>query len=155
MVPKTEPEAAQKGYNVTPAVKFTLAASGLFLLSGLTVGILKYHGIMKNPDHRAHPYIDIAHRASFLYSFAALVMAELLKYSPYPDSVQLVITGVPLFFFAAAIGRYTWLGLDGKVVQQFSHRNFNTTWGMYLLIAGELDGIGVIVWGFISSQLLG
>lgn len=136
------------------AVKLTLAASGIFLFVGLIGGILKYRGIMTTPGHRAHPYIDIAHRASLLYSFAALVMAALLIFSPYPDSVQLVITGVPLFFFAAAIARYYRFGLEGKITNQFEERNFHTTWGMLLLIVGELGGVGAIVWGFISSQFL-
>lgn len=64
------------------AVKVTLAASGIFLFVGLVGGILKYRGIMTSPNHRAHPYIDIAHRAALLYSFAALVMAALLTFSP-------------------------------------------------------------------------
>lgn len=134
------------------AVRLTLAASGIFLFVGLIGGILKYRGIMTSPDHRAHPYIDIAHRASLLYSFAALVMAALLNFSPYPDRVQLLITGVPLFFFAVAIARYYRLGLEGKVTNQFQERNFTTTWGMLLLIVGELGGVGAIVWGFISTQ---
>ena len=137
------------------AVKATLAASGIFLLVGMVGGILKYREIMTSPNHRAHPYIDIAHRASLLYSFAALVMAALLTFSPYSDNVQLLITGVPLFFFAVAIGQYYRLGLAGKVTNQFKERNFNTTWGMLLLIIGELGGVGAIVWGFISTQFLG
>ncbi len=134
------------------AIKITLAASGLFLVVGLIGGILKYHGIMTSPNHRAHPYIDIAHRAALLYSFAALVMAELLKYSPYSESVQLVITSVPLFFFAVAIAQYFKLGLTRETTNQFKKRNLTTTWGMYALIAGELGGVGAIVWGFIVTQ---
>lgn len=137
------------------AVKLTLAASGIFLFVGMVGGILKYHGIMTSRNHRAHPYIDIAHRASLLYSFAALVMATLLYFSPYSETVQLVITGVPLFFFAVAIAQYYRLGLEGKVTNQFKTRNFTTTWGMLLLIVGELGGVGAIVWGFIKTQLLG
>lgn len=137
------------------AVKLTLAASGIFLVVGLVGGILKYRGIMTNANHRAHPYIDIAHRASLLYSFAALVMAALLYFSPYSLEVQLVITGVPLFFFAVAIAQYFRLGLEAKVTNQFKARNFNTTWGMLLLIVGELGGVAVIVWGFLSTQLVG
>lgn len=137
------------------AVKLTLAASGLFLLVGMIGGILKYHGIMTSPNHRAPPYIDVAHRASLLYSFAALVMAALLYFSPYSLPVQLVITGVPLFFFAAAIAQYFRLGLAGEATNQFRERNFNTTWGMLFLIIGELGGVGAIVWGFITTQLMG
>jgi hypothetical protein len=140
---------------VNSAVKLTLAASGIFLFVGMVGGVLKYHGIMTSRNHRAHPYIDIAHRASLLYSFAALVMAALLYFSPYSEPVQLVITGVPLFFFATAIAQYYRLGLEGKVTNQFKERNFTTTWGMLLLIVGELGGVGAIVWGFIATQLLG
>lgn len=137
------------------AVTLTLAASGIFLFVGLIGGILKYRGIMTSPDHRAHPFIDMAHRASFLYSFAALVMATLLEFSPYSETVQVIIAGVPLFFFAVAIARYFQLGLEGKVTNQFRTRTVNTTWGMGLLIVGELGGVGAIVWGFIATQCLG
>jgi hypothetical protein len=136
------------------AIKITLAASGIFLFVGMIGGIMKYRGIMSSPDHRAQPYIDMAHRASFIYSIAALVMAELLKYSPYSEQVQLVITGVPLFFFAVAIGQYFKLGIENKVTNQFKEHNFQTTWGMLFLIIGELGGVGAIVWGFISTQFI-
>lgn len=137
------------------AVKLTLAAAGLFLLAGMAGGVLKYRGIMRSASHRAHPYIDIAHRAALLYSFAALVMAALLWFSPYPLPVQLAITLTPLAFFAIAIAQYFRLGLQGQVTNQFRERNFNTTWGMWLLIVGEIGGVAAIVWGFISTQLLG
>ncbi|MCX5849695.1 MAG: hypothetical protein NTW65_09615 [Deltaproteobacteria bacterium] len=137
------------------AIKMTLAASGIFLLVGMLGGILKYRAIMKSPQHKAPLYIDMAHRTAFLYSFAALVMAELLKFSPYSEKVQLVISGVPLLFFAVAIGEYFKLGLQNKITNQFEERNFNTTWGMLFLIIGELGGVGAIVWGFISTQFLG
>jgi hypothetical protein len=136
------------------AIKITLAASGIFLFVGLLLGVLKYRGIMRSPEHCAPVYIDIAHRAALLYSFAALVMAELLKYSPYSEPVQLLITGAPLLFFAIAIAQYTKLGLQNKTDNQFKERNFNTTWGIWLLIVAEVGGVGAIVWGFISTQFL-
>ena len=136
------------------SVKLTLAASGVFLLAGLFGGVMKYHGIMTRPGHRAHPYIDIAHRAALMYSFTALVMAELLQYSPYSMTVRLWIAAVPLFFFATAIARYFQLGLQGKEKNQFKQRNFLTTWGMALLIVGEVGGVAAIVWGFFSTQII-
>jgi hypothetical protein len=136
------------------AVKITLAASGIFILVGMIGGVLKYRSIMSSPNHKAPRYIDLAHRAPFLYSCAALVMAELLKFSPYSVPVQLVITGVPLFFFAVAIGQYFKLGLENKVTNQFKERNFQTTWGMLFLKIGQLGGVGAIVWGFLSTQLI-
>jgi len=136
------------------AIKITLAASGIFLFAGLLLGVLKYRGIMGSPEHCAPVYIDIAHRAALLYSFAALVMAELLKYSPYSETVQLLITCAPLLFFAIAIAQYTKLGLENTTDNQFKERNFNTTWGIWLLIVAEVGGVGAIVWGFISTQFL-
>jgi hypothetical protein len=139
---------------MTLAVQITLAAAGIFLFAGLLLGVLKYRGIMRSPQHCAPVYIDIAHRAALMYSFAALVMAELLKYSPYSEPVQLLITGAPLLFFAIAIAQYTVLGLANQTDNQFKERNFNTTWGIWLLIVAEVGGVGAIVWGFISTQFL-
>lgn len=139
---------------MTVAVKITLAASGIFLLIGMIGGVLKYRSIMKSPDNKSPRYIDLAHRAPFLYSGAAFVMAELLKYSPYSEPVQLVIAGIPLFFFTLAIAQYFKLGIENKITNQFSERNFQTTWGMVILKIGQLGGVGAIVWGFISSQLI-
>ncbi len=136
------------------AVKLTLLSSGVFLFVGMIGGVLKYRGIMKSPEHKAPYYIDIAHRAALLYSFAALVMAELLKFSPYSTDIQLAITGIPLFFFSISIAQYFKLGIENKVNNQFTERNFMTTTGMQLLILGELGGIGAIVWGFVSTQII-
>lgn len=82
-------------------------------------------------------------------------MAALLNFSPYSTRVQLVISCVPLFFFAVAIAQYYRLGIEGKITNQFEERNFNTTLGMLLLIVGEVGGVGAIVWGFISTQFIG
>lgn len=136
------------------AIKIALAASGIFLLVGMVGGILKHQKIISSPQHKAPAYIDIAHRASMLYSFAALVMAELLRFSPYTDKAQLLISCVPIFCFAASIAQYFKLGLQNKTSNQFREQNFNTTWGMLFLIIGEIGGVGAIVWGFISTQLL-
>ena len=137
------------------AIKITLLASGLFLFVGMLGGILKYRGIMRSPDHCAPVYIDIAHRAALMYSFAALVMAELLRYSPFSDGVQLLSTCAPLLFFAIAIAQYFVLGLANKTDNQFRERNFSTTWGMLLLIVAEVGGVGMLLWGFVATQFLG
>ena len=136
------------------AVKISLAASGLFLFVGMLLGVVKYRAIMRSPAHRAPVYVDIAHRASFLYSFAALVIAELLRYSPYTETVQLAASGVPLAFFALTIAGYSMHGLRDDTDNMFAERNFITTWFMYALIAGEIGGMAVILWGFIKTQLL-
>lgn len=137
------------------AIKISLLASGLFLLTGMLLGVLKYRRIMTSPEHRAPVYVDIAHRASLLYSFASLVIARLLEYSPFPVAVQVLAASIPLFYFAVTILEYTVLGLRNRTENQFSRRNFITTWGMYMLIVGEIGGLSAIVWGFISTQVIG
>lgn len=138
----------------SPAARLALAASGFFLLTGLVTGIWKYRGIMTRQDHRAHVYVDVAHRAALLYSFAALVMMKLVEYSPYSEAVQLWATAVPLFFFAAAIASYVYHGFAEDADNQLRERTFTSTWGMYLLIVGEIGGVAVLFWGFVRTQLL-
>jgi hypothetical protein len=134
------------------AVKISLAAAGLYLLTGMLLGVVKYRRIMTSAEHRAPVYIDIAHRAAFMYSFAALVMAELLRYSPYAERVQLGATGLVLLFFTLTITGYAAHGLRDDTQNIFAERNLTTTWFMYLLIAGEVGGLSVILWGFLSTQ---
>lgn len=136
------------------AIKLSLAASGAFLLAGMLLGVVKYRRIMSSPAHRAPVYIDIAHRAALLYSFAALVIAKLLEYSPYPATAQLFAAGVPILFFAMTIMGYATHGLRDDTENLFAERNFTTTWFMYALIAGEIGGMSVVLWGFISTQFL-
>jgi hypothetical protein len=136
------------------AVKLSLAASGAFLLAGMLLGVVKYRRIMSSPAHRAPTYVDIAHRAALLYSFAALVIARLLEFSPYSERVQLAAAGVPILFFALTITGYAAHGFRDDTENLFAERNFVTTWFMYALIAGEIGGMIVVLWGFLSTQLL-
>jgi uncharacterized membrane protein YpjA len=138
---------------MNPAIKLSIACSGIFLLLGMIAGVIKYRQIMTSPENRASVYISIAHTASFLYSFAALVMAELLRYSPYSLVAQMWMAGIPLVCFALAIGQYFRLGLWNTNDNQFKERNFNTTWGMYFIIVGEIGGIALILWGFFQTQI--
>lgn len=138
---------------LSPAVKLCLSASGFFLMAGLCFGVWKYRHILTSLDHRAPAYVDIAHRAALLYSFAALVMMALVAYSPYSITVQLFATVTPIFFFAAAVASYVWHGIRQDTENQFEQRNFLTTWGMVLLIVGEVGGIGVLLWGFLASEV--
>ncbi|HEU5238671.1 MAG TPA: hypothetical protein VFU37_16185 [Pyrinomonadaceae bacterium] len=137
------------------AVKISLLSSGLFLLLGMLIGIIKYRRMLITPEHVAPVYIDTAHRAALLYSFAMLVIAKLLEYSPYSLAVQLGATGVVLTFLTLTVFGYLAHGLSNKTNNMFRERNFITTWYMYFLIAGEIGGLSIIVWGFVTSQFLG
>ena len=137
------------------AIKISLLSSGLFLLAGMLVGIVKHQRMLKSADHMAPAYIDLAHRAAFLYSFAMLVIAKLLEYSPYSETVQLGAMGLVLVFLSVTIIGYFVTGMMNKTDNLFRNRDFRTTWYVYMLTVGEMTGLAIIVWGFISTQFLG
>ena len=134
------------------AVKITLLFSGFFLLVGMLTGVWKYAKIMSSPEHTAPTYVDIAHRASFFYSFASLVMAKLIEFSPFSLNVQILIVAFPLGFFVLTVIGYIKEGFLNRTENMFTGRNFITTWFMYGLIAGEIGGLLFIIGGFIYTQ---
>ena len=66
-------------------VKIIVLSAGLIFLLALVLGVWKYRQVLISPEHRAHPYVDIAHRAALLYSFAALLVAVFVQLSVWPD----------------------------------------------------------------------
>ena len=136
------------------AIKISLLSSGLFLLAGMLIGILKYQRIMASAEHRAPVYVDIAHRAAFLYSFAMLVIAKLLEFNPYSMKIQVGAVVAVLAFLTLTVLGYLRHGIMDDTDNLFRERNFTTTFYMYLLIIGEVGGLSVILWGFISTQII-
>ena len=133
--------------------RITLLAAGLIFLLALVLGVWKYRQIMAAPDHRAHPYVDIAHRAALLYSYATLLLAAFVELSAWPTWVNLTAAAVVVFFFVAAIGVYIVHGALRDTTNQFEHPTRGSQVSMVLLIVGEIGGFGVILAGFIVGQL--
>jgi len=134
------------------AVKISLLVSGLFLLNGMLTGVWKYAKIMSSENHQAPVYVDIAHRTSFFYCFASLVIARLIEFSPFSDFWQIVIVTFPLSYFILTVIGYMKEGFLNRTDNLFSERNFITTWFMYGLIAGEIGGFALILGGFVYTQ---
>ncbi|WP_156690490.1 hypothetical protein [Mycobacterium sp. Marseille-P9652] len=134
--------------------KVTLLAAGLIFLLALVLGVWKYRQIMTSDDHRAHPYVDIAHRAALLYSFATLLIAAFVELSAWPGWVNLTAALVVIFFFVAAILSYVVHGARRDTTNQFEHPDRGTAVSMGLLIAGEVGGFAVILAGFVAGQLV-
>ncbi|OBA64430.1 hypothetical protein A5647_02305 [Mycobacterium sp. 1100029.7] len=132
--------------------KITLLAAGLIFLLALILGVWKYRQITTSPDHRAHPYVDIAHRAALLYSFATLLLAVFVALSTWPTWVNLTAAMVVVFFFVAAIAAYIEHGARRDTVNQFENPQRGTGLLMALLIVGEIGGFGVVFAGFIAGQ---
>ena len=135
------------------AVKISILFAGLYLLIGMLTGVWKYAAIMKSENHKSSMYIDIAHRNALLFSFACLVIAKLMEFSPFSLVVQLVITLIPLFYFSLTTINQIKEGFSGRTETIFKERNFSTTWFMYGLIAGEIGSISLMVIGFAYTQL--
>ncbi len=134
--------------------KITLLAAGLIFLLALILGVWKYRGMMTSETHLAHPYVDIAHRAALLYSFATLLLAVFVQLSAWAVWVNLTAAGVVVFFFVAAIAAYITHGARRDTVNQFENADGRTALAMTLLIAGEIGGFGVLLAGFVAGQFL-
>lgn len=133
-------------------VAVSILASGIFLMVGLLSGIWKFFGILKSEKGQAHPYVDIAHRAALLYSFASLVLAALVYFSPYSYGVQMGAVLTPIFFFALAIATYLYHGAVKDTENQFQPSSALSNVVMVLLIVGEIGGVAVLIVGFLESQ---
>ncbi len=134
--------------------RITLLAAGLIFLLALFLGVWKYRQITVAPDHRAHPYVDIAHRAALLYSFATLLLAAFVELSAWPTWVNLTAVAVVVFFFVGAIADYIVHGALRDTTNQFEHASRGSHAAMVLLIGGEIGGFGVLLAGFIVGQLV-
>ncbi len=139
---------------MTLAIKISLLCSGLFLLSGMLTGVWKYSHIMKSQNHQAPVYVDIAHRTSFFYSFACLVIAKLMEFSPFSEFWQTIIVIIPISYFILSVIAYIKEGFINRTDNMFRERNFITTWFTYSLIVGEIGGFVLILGGFIYTQFI-
>lgn len=140
---------------MSPAATLALGASGGFLLVGLLTGTWKYRQMMASPDGTAPTYVNVAHRASLLYSFASLVIFQLVRVSPLPGTVDLVAVAAPLAFFAVAVGAYVVHGIRRETDNQFRDPErptlLRTT--MWALIVAEVGGVSVLLVGFLLFVL--
>ncbi|WP_433249725.1 hypothetical protein ACQPYK_02895 [Streptosporangium sp. CA-135522] len=131
-----------------------LLAAGLIFLSALVLGVWKYRQMTVSVEHVAHPYVDMAHRAALLYSFATLLLAVFVELSGWSASVNLVAAGVVILFFVAAIATYVHHGRRRDTDNQLRHPVRGTSAFMVSLIVGEIGGFTVLLAGFVQAQLL-
>ena len=136
--------------------KAVLLAAGLIFIGALLLGVWKYRQMATSPDGRAHPYVDTAHRAALLYSFATLLVATFVELSGWSETVNLVAAFAVVGFFVAAVGTYAYHGITRDTDNQF--REGDRPPGlhpfMWTLIAVELAGFSVLLAGFVSEQIL-
>lgn len=139
-----------------------LLAAGMFFFTGLLTGLWKYLCIARSPTATAPVYVDIAHRSSLMYAFSAILIREFVPYSPLSPAGTLWAVGLPLLFFALAISAYILHGLLRDTDNQFRspHQLGSMTLPgvalhgfMWLLIAAEIGGVAVLLYGFLATLL--
>ncbi|MCB0864335.1 MAG: hypothetical protein KDB58_01360 [Solirubrobacterales bacterium] len=136
--------------------KAVLLAAGLIFLWALLIGVWKYREMAASPEGRAHPYVDVAHRAALLYSFATLLLAVFVELSDFSTLVNTIAAFVPVAFFVTAIASYCVNGARAETDNQF--RDGDEPPGqqpfMWALIAGEIGGVAILIAGFVCGQIL-
>lgn len=137
--------------------KAVLLAAGVMFLLALLLGVWKYRQMASSDNHLAHPYVDTAHRAALLYSFATLLVAAFVQFSGWSEAVDLIAAGVLYFFFAGAVAGYAYHGWRQDTDNQF--RDPTPSAGvvhgyMVALIVGEIAAFSVLMAGFVDGQVL-
>jgi hypothetical protein len=133
-----------------------LGAGAMFLIA-LLLGVWKYRQMATADDHLAHPYVDTAHRAALLYSFATLLVATFVQFSGWSELVDLIAAGVLYFFFVGAIAGYAYHGWRRDTDNQFRDPvpSAGAVHGyMVALIVGEIAAFSVLMAGFVDAQVL-
>lgn len=135
------------------ATAVTVFAAGVIFLLALILGVWKYRQMATSPDHLAHPYVDIAHRAALLYSFATLLVAAFVELSAWPSWVNLTAAMTLVFFFVGAIAIYVVHGAKRDTTNQMENAGSAVHIGMWALIIGEIGGFAVLLAGFVRAWL--
>ena len=140
-----------------PDTKAVLLAAGAMFLVALVLGVWKYRQMATSDDHLAHPYVDVAHRAALLYSFATLLVAAFVQFSGWSTAVNLICAGVLYFFFLGAVMGYSYHGWRRDTDNQFRDPvpSAGAVHGyMAALIVGEIGAFSVLIAGFLDGQVL-
>lgn len=130
-----------------------LALAGGVFCWALGLGVLKYRQILASPQAQAHVYVDIAHRAALLYSFALLLLAVFAELSTWPTVVDVAAGSVVAFFFVAAIASYHWHGVRRDTDNQLRHPGRHLRGFIVALVLGEIGGSAVLIAGFLRAWL--
>jgi hypothetical protein len=130
-----------------------LAAAAMFLWA-LLLGVWKYRQMTTGPEGLAHPYIDTAHRAALLYSFALLLVATFVELSGWSALINLLAAGAMTFYFYAAVAGYALHGWRRDTENQFHPPAPGLNPFMVTLIAAEIGGWLVLIAGFVDAQIV-
>jgi hypothetical protein len=133
--------------------KAVLLADAVMFLVALLLGVWKYRQIAISENHAAHIYVDIAHRAALLYSFALLLIATFVELSGFSELVNLLAAGAMALYFYLAIATYALHGWREDTENQYRNPVKGTHAFMITLIIAEIGGWLVLIAGFLDRQV--
>lgn len=133
------------------AYQVAIIAAGLFFLNGLITGVWKYNQMVESTEGSAHPYVDIAHRTSLLYSFAAILIANFVQISQLSAVVELIATTLLVVYFGLSIAGYMVQGVIKKTENQFKDVSSAIRWFMWTLIVVEICSFVVLFYGVVVA----
>lgn len=133
------------------AYQVAIVSAGVFFLNGLLTGVWKYLQIEASENAQAHPYVDIAHRTSLLYSFAAILIAVFVEISQLSATAELFATLALVVYFGLAIMTYMIQGYLGQTDNQLREITATTRIFMWSLVAAEIGGFLVLFYGVLLA----
>jgi hypothetical protein len=139
--------------DLSASTKAVLVADALMFLVALLLGVWKYREIRASEEHAAHIYVDIAHRAALLYSFALLLVATFVQLSGFSELVNLLAAGAMALYFFMAVGTYVLHGSRKDTDNQWRDPVKGTHAFMFTLIVAEIGGWLVLTAGFLEKQI--
>lgn len=134
--------------------KAVLLFSATMFLWALLLGVWKFSQMTAAENGHAHFYVDTAHRAALLYSFALLLVATFVQLSGWSGAVNMIAAGAMIFYFYAAVASYAVHGWKQDTDNQLRDAIPGTHAMMLSLIVGEIGGWLVLVAGFLDKQVL-
>ncbi|MEZ0148827.1 MAG: hypothetical protein AB9Q19_05850 [Candidatus Reddybacter sp.] len=134
-----------------------ISCAGVFFMSALLTGFWKFSCMMKSSECKAPHYVDIAHRASLMYAYGAILVVVFAYFSVFSSFVNTLATAVLMLFFALAIVKYIVAGRANNTNNQFRDSASPKADQMLLLVVGlcETEGFGVLLSGFALRVLEG
>lgn len=142
------------------SVALAIIAAGVFFLAGLLLGVWKYMQIRASASATAHPYVDVAHRAALMYSFAAILLAKFAEVSQLPATLEWWAVLMPVIYFGYAILTYVIHGAlkdtDNQLRQPFRMGGMILpsafiSVSMWSLVVAEIGGFLVLFYGVVLA----
>ncbi len=108
----------------------------------------------------AHPYVDVAHRAALMYSFAAILLAKFAEVSQLPATLEWWAVLMPVIYFGYAILTYAIHGAlkdtDNQLRQPFRMGGMILpsafiSVSIWSLVVAEIGGFLVLFYGVVSA----